>query len=180
MRSKSSLSLVLFVLAALGGWPAAAGTIPACNTRVLSRRGKQINMSLSTLARHFNQRLQSAHSNFRNLRLLGQGGNHLKITGEKDGQPVSISGPLTPTSSGGLQLHASQITRNGTSMKGLMGLVGKNLANSVNLQNTPSVYAKGNNLEINVDRLLGVAGHVTSVRLRGSQIEMEFASQPCR
>lgn len=61
-----------------------------------------------------------------------------------------------------------------------MGLFGKNLADFVNVSNTPSVSASGNDLDINVDKLLGVAGHVTSVQLRGSRIEMNFASQPCR
>ena len=180
MRFKCSLPALLFVLALFGASASVAASVPACNTRLLNRRGKQVNMGLSALARHFNQRLQSSHSQFHDLRLVAQGGNHLKITGEKNGQPVSISGPLTPTSSGGLQLHASQITRNGTPVKGMMDLFGKDLASSVNLQNTPSIYAKGNNLEINVDRLLGVAGHVTSVELHGSRIQMDFASQPCQ
>lgn len=137
-------------------------------------------MSLSGLADHLNQRLQAAHVDFHNLRLFDQGGNRLKISGEKGGQPFSISGPLTPTTSGGLQLHATQIKRNGSSVKGLMNIFGKDLANSVNLKHIPSIYAVGNNLEVNVDRLLGVAGHVTNVRLNGSEVGMDFASQPCR
>lgn len=55
-------------------------------------------MSLSRLSEHFNQRLQAAHSDLRNLRLSAEGADKLKISGEKNGQPVSISGPLTPTS----------------------------------------------------------------------------------
>lgn len=61
-----------------------------------------------------------------------------------------------------------------------MDLFGKDLAGSVNLRNTPSLSASGNNLEIDVDSLLGVAGQVTNVHLQTSQIEMKFASPPCR
>lgn len=137
-------------------------------------------MSLSKLAQHFNRLLSDAHADFQNLRFTPEGANRMKVSGEKNGQPFSIIGPLTATSSGGLQLHANQITSNGKSVKGAMDLFGKDLANSVKLQHTPSLSATGNNLEINVDRLLGVAGHVTGVQLQPSRITMHFASEPCR
>ena len=157
-----------------------AGSMPACSSRLYSRHGTQLEMSLAKLSEHFNQRLQAAHSNLQNLRLEAEGTDKLTISGEKNGQPVSISGPLMPTPSGGLQLHATAITRNGTPEKGVMDLFGKNLSDFVKTNDTPSLSATGNNLEINVDRLLGVAGHVTGVQLHGSQIEMQFASQPCQ
>jgi hypothetical protein len=180
MRPKFIVPVVLVAVSAVCAFPAAAGSVAVCNPNLLSRQGNEITLRLSALAQHFNQRLQAAHSKFNNLRLTPKGPNTLEIAGEKNGQPVSISGPLAPNSYGGLQLHATQITRNGNSVKGMMDLFGKDLASSVNLHNLPSLYAKGNNLEINVDRLLGVAGHVTGVRLHGSQIRMEFSSQPCR
>lgn len=41
-------------------------------------------------------------------------------------------------------------------------------------------WASGNNLHVNVEKLLNVAGHITSVRLHDLKIEMQFALQPCR
>jgi hypothetical protein len=181
MGLKSILPVALFLLALCAVSSAVAGGLPACNPGLLSRRGNQIDMSLSKLAQHFNERLSTAHSKLADIQLTAENANQLRISGERNGQPVSVSGPLAPAAgSGGLQLHAAQIERNGKPVKGMMGLFGKDLANYVNVQNTPTVYAKGNNLEINVDRLLGVAGHVIGVRLRGSRIEMQFASQPCQ
>lgn len=182
MRPKYFLPLVLFFFAASSAASAAtsAGNLPACNSRFFTHQGNRIQMSLSSLAQRFNQRLRAAHANFQNLRLITKGPNQLEVSGEKNGQPASVIGRLTPTRSGGLQLHADQIMRNGKPVKGAMDLFGKDLAGSVNLRNTPSLSASGNNLEIDVDSLLGVAGHVTNVHLQTSQIEMKFASPPCR
>lgn len=180
MKITVTLLVLVFALAACFHPAAFGGSLPACNPGLFTRNGNSIRMSLSTLGQHFNQRLQATHSDLQDLQLVAAGTNKLKVSGEKKGQPVSITGPLTPTRSGGLRLHASEIKKNGSPVKGMMDLFGKDLADVVNTNNTPSLSAQGDNLEINVDSLLGVAGHVTEVRLNASQIEMQFASPPCR
>ena len=126
----------------------------------------------------FNQKLNAAHSHFTDLQLVAEGKDTLKVSAKNDGQPVSISGPVQVTSSGGLRLHAKQITTNGTNLKGLMGFFGQKLDDHLDLQDSPSLAVHGNDLDINLERLLGLSGRITNIQLHGSRIEMQFASSP--
>ena len=135
---------------------------------------------MSQLSRLFNQKLNAAHSHFTDLQLVSEGKDTLKISGKNNGKPVSISGPVQVTSSGGLRLHANRITNDGDNVKGLMGFFGQQLDDHLNVQNSPSLAVHGNDLDINLDKLLGLSGRLTNVQLQGSRIQMQFASQPCR
>ena len=150
----------------------------SCSSDV-RRDGDHVSTSMSQLSRLFNQKLKAVHSHFSDLQLVAQGKDTLKVSAKNDGQPISI-GPGQATSSGGLRLHAKQITRNGTNLKGLMGFFGQKLDDHVDLQDSPSLTVHGNDLDINLERLLGLSGRITNIQLHGSRIQMQFASKPCR
>jgi hypothetical protein len=111
--------------------------------------------------------------------LASEGGN-LKVSGKKNGTPVSIVGPLQVTGKGLLRLHANKIQKNGAGVEGIMSLFGKNLSDYLNLKKTNSMRVQGDNLIIYPDKLLGLHGRATGVKLLKSGIELQFASQPCR
>lgn len=160
--------------------PAVAEQLPACNRQVLTRHGNSINVSMSGLTRKFNQQLEQAHSHFSNLQLSPEGNNELQVSGEKDGTPMSISGPLKVTSDGEVELQAKHIKKNGSGVKGVMDLFGQNLSDHLNLKSTRSLRVDGDNLVINQDTLLGVRGDVTDVQVHNSGIKLHFAAPPCR
>jgi hypothetical protein len=153
--------------------------LPSCSARGLTRHGNEISITTEGFSRLINQKLARAHSHFSDLQLKPQGGNKLKMGGNKDGTPMAISGPLK-AEKGQLVLHADHITKNGTGEMVLMSLFGKTLSDYLNLKNTPNLSADGNNLRLNPDGLFGVHGTLQAVQLRGSNLKMDFASAPCR
>lgn len=169
----------LFLLLTITCGFASGGTLPRCDTQVLTHQGRQITMSTSALSRVMNQRLSRAHSHFSDIRLSPQGGNKLKVSGKKDGTPMAISGPLK-VENGQIVLQADHITKNGSGEMVLMTLFGKTLSDYLNLQKTPNLTVDGNNLRLNPDGLLGVRGDLKAVRIEGSNLHMDFASVPCR
>lgn len=157
---------------------AAAQRLPGCNTREMVRHGNRISIGFQQLGNIFNRNLAANHSTFSNLQLSTEGGDKLKVSGNNNGKPVSIIGPLQPAGGGTVMLRADQIVQNGSPEKGLMGLFGKDLSDY--FKNTPSVSARGDNILIRPDLLLNLSGRVTGVSLDNSGVTLQFASQPCR
>lgn len=154
--------------------------LPVCKAQGMTRHGNDVIIGLQQLSNIFNKQLSAAHSNFTDLHLSAQGGDKLMVSGKNNGTPVSISGPLQAAGNGSLKLHADQIVQNGTPEKGLMDLTGKDLADFAHFTNTQSLSARGNDIFIHPDPLLNLSGRVTGVSLKGSNVILQFASQPCR
>lgn len=142
-------------------------------------RGNRISISTTSLSRLVNQRLAASHSHFKNVRVTSSGNNELKISGEKDGTPVSIEGPAEVTDDGMVRIHAKHIKKNGNGVKDMMGLFGKSLSDYMKPK-ANSIAVHGNDLLINPDQLLGVAADLKQLQIHGSTIEMMFATPPCR
>lgn len=176
----SAISAGILVMATLAGSPAAGQDLPACNTELMARHGNEITMGLQQLSDMAGKKLRAAGSNFSDLKLAAGHGNRLTISGKKNGNAISISGPLHPMSSGAVKLHADHIVKNGDHDKGLMDFFGKDLADYAHFNKTQILSAQGNNLLIHPDPLLNVSGDVTGVWLRDSKITLKFRSQPCR
>ena len=158
--------------------PAQAESRP-CNTSVLTRQGKHVKIRIAELNKLLNQRLTAIHSHFHDLQLTPAKNGELKVSGVKDGDAVSISGPLRVTDNGIVELHAKQIMKNGTEVDGIMSLFGKSLDDYVKLPRSKTLSVEGDNLRIDVHRLLGLSGRVEKVDLRGPTIDIDFATQPC-
>ncbi len=159
--------------------PLSAKNLPICNRRAFTRRGNRISISTSSLSRLVNQRLTASHSHFKNVQVIPSGNNELRISGEKDGTPVSIEGPAEVTSDGMVQIHAKHINKNGNGVKDMMGLFGKSLSDYVKPK-ANSIEVHGNDLLINPDQLLGVGADLRQLQVHGSMIELMFAEPPCR
>lgn len=170
---------VMLIVSASATMAAARRSLPTCDAQIMQRQGRNITIRLDALSKELNGRLTAAHSNFSDLRLTSDG-SKLQVSGKKNGTPISISGPLTVTGKGLLQLHANHIHKNGSGVEGIMSLFGENLSDYVNLKKTQSMSVKGNNLRINPDKLLGLRGRATKVKLQPSSVELRFAAQPCQ
>ena len=172
--------LFCWLIVFFGAVSAFGVALPSCRTNLFSRHGDRIDITLNSLEHIINQRVESSHSHFTDLQLSAEGNDALKISGRKDDTPMSISGPVKVSSDGRVVVHAAHITKNGTGVKSMMDLFGKDLADYVDLKGTKAISVKDDDLRIDPRRLLHVAGQVKSVRLTGSGVEMVFASQPCR
>lgn len=179
LNIRTAVTTLIFLLS-FSGIAVFAANLPACNSQILTRHGREVSMNLSQLSNTFNQKLKASHSHFTDLHLSAQRENTLQVSGKDKGQPMSITGPLRTNSSGGLQLHADQITRNGAPVGDIMGFLGETLSDYVTAKDSPSLSVQGSNLDIHVDKLLNLSGRVKNVRLRGSTLKMRFASQPCQ
>lgn len=172
--------LLCSLIVVFGAGAAFGAGLPSCRTNVFSRRGDQIEIGLNSLEHIINQRVESSHSHFTDLQLSVEGEDALKISGRKDSTSMSISGPVKVSSDGRIVVHAAHITKNGSGVKSMMDLFGKDLADYVDLKGTKAISVKDDDLRIDPGKLLHVAGRVKDVRLTGSAVEMVFASQPCR
>jgi hypothetical protein len=83
------------------------------------------------------------------------------------------------TEDGIVRIHAKHIKKNGNGVKDMMGLFGKSLSDYMKPK-ASSIEVRGNDLLINPDQLLGVAADLQQLQIRGSMIQMIFASPPCR
>ena len=101
----ASLTFLLMASASL----LSASELPACNTHAFARHGDRLEMTTGALGRVLNQRLAAVHSHFSDLQLTTVDGDHLKVSGKKDGTPMAISGPLD-AQNGELVLHTDHIT----------------------------------------------------------------------
>jgi len=173
-----AISLILVLILSAPVSQATAQRLPVCNTREMVRNGNRITIGFQQLANTFNRNLAANRSTFSDLHLSSEGGNKLRVSGNNNGKPVSIVGPLQPAEGGNVVLRADQIVQNGSPEKGLMGLFGKELSDY--FKNTPSVNARGDNILIRPDLLLNLSGRVTGVSLDNSGVTLQFASQPCR
>lgn len=177
VRTTPLLTLLL-VFASTASVAANRG-LPRCDTRVVTRHGSNISIGLDALNQSLNRKLSAAHSDFSEVQLASEDGN-LKVSGKKKGTPVSIIGPLQVTGNGLLRLHANKIQKNGDGVEGMMNLFGKNLSDYLSLKKTKSMRVQGDDLIIYPDKLLGLHGRATGVKVLKSRIDLQFASQPCR
>jgi hypothetical protein len=136
-------------------------------------------MTTAALSHLLNQRLTAVHSHFSDLKITAVNGDHLKISGKKDGTPMAISGPVK-AENGELVLHADHITKNGSGEMMLMSLFGKTLSDYLSLKKTRNLRVEGNDLHANPDGLLKVRGRLTSAHVHGQNLLLQFANQPCR
>lgn len=154
--------------------------LPACSAQLFTRVGDRIQVPLSDLSKTLNHRLSAAGSAFKNLELQTTGSNDIGVSGEKNGSTISIRGPVTATSDGMIKVHAAHIEKNGSGVKSMMDLFGKELDDYVHMKNTAVVRVQGDNLLVRPDNLLHVRGHLTGVAVRGQTLQLTFASPPCR
>src|SRR5581483_6266580 len=171
---------LLFSILLLGSFAGQAESLPSCNTKVITRHGNSLTASIDGLSNLINQRLSASHSAFSDLQLSSVDTNELKVSGKKNGTPMAITGPIHAGKSGQIVLSADHITKNGSGEMMVMSLFGKTLSDYLNLKKTKNLSVQGNDLRVNPNGLLNVHGRLKTAQLKGSNVEMRFASTPCR
>ena len=108
------------------------------------------------------------------------GAGHLKVKGKlhsKGDVPFETEGRLSATQEGKILLHAEKIKALHLPMKGLMDLLGIDLADLIKTGKVHGVEVQKDDLVLDPEKLLPpphVIGHVTSVQARAGQIVQIF------
>ena len=108
----------------------------------------------------------------------------LKVKGrlhDKGDIPFETDGVLTPTPDGKLRMQADKIRALHLPVKGLMDLVGADIADFIKTEKVPGLSADGNGLIFDLKETLPpphIEGAVTAVRIEGQNLILTFGS--CR
>ncbi|HET9741902.1 MAG TPA: hypothetical protein VFQ00_04055 [Terriglobales bacterium] len=104
----------------------------------------------------------------------------LKVKGKlhsKGDVPFETDGTLSPTADGKILLHADKIKALHLPVKGLMGLLGIDLADLIKTGKVRGIAIQKDDLVLNPEELLPpppILGHVTAVQVRAGQIVQIF------
>jgi len=110
----------------------------------------------------------------------------LKVKGklnDKRDIPFETEGTLIPTTDGKLRLHSEKIIAMHVPVKGLMNLFGIALDKLIKEGKVPGVEAQGNDLILDLERILPpphIEGKVASVRLEGESIIQVFGGSDAK
>ena len=106
----------------------------------------------------------------------------LKVKGrlhDKGDIPFETDGELTPTSDGKLRMQADKIRALHMPVKGLMDLVGADIADFIKTEKVPGLSADGNGLIFDLKSILPpphIEGAVTAVRIEGQNVILTFGT----
>jgi hypothetical protein len=143
----------------------------------------EIAMSCNSLANVLNQRVFAADdAPIKNVSIQSKG-NALLIRGKlhkKENIPFETAGTISPTSDGRIRLHAEKVSAVHLPVKGLMDLLGLDIATLINSKKVRGVTAEKDDLLLDPQEILPlprIQGRVTAVRIQGDEIVQTFGEK---
>jgi hypothetical protein len=118
----------------------------------------------------------------KNLTLSIQG-NQIKQVGTLNkgiGIPFEMTGTMSATADGRIRIHPSQVKAARLPVKGLMNLLGLDMAKLVNTRDTKGVSVEGNDVLLDPGHMLPppmMRGRITAVRIEGDEIIQIFGTE---
>lgn len=140
----------------------------------------EISIACDALARVLNENVFSADDAPIKEISIRNDGNTLLIKGKlrKMGSlSFEMTGTLSPTPDGRIRLHGGKIRAEHLPVKGLMDLLGVDIARLINTKKVRGVITDQDDLLLNATEILPppqIEGQVTAVRLQGSEIVQTF------
>lgn len=143
----------------------------------------QIAMSCTSLENILNQRVfAAADAPLKSLSIQSKG-NALIIRGKlhkKGTLPFETTGTISATPDGRIRLHAEKVTSAHLPLKGLMDLLGLDIAALINTNKVRGVAVEKDDLLLDPQEVLPlprIQGKVTAVRVQGNEIIETFGSK---
>jgi hypothetical protein len=102
---------------------------------------------------------------------------------DKGDIPFETDGDLSPTPDGKLRMQADKIRALHLPVKGLMDLIGADIADFIKTEKVPGLSADGNGLIFDLKEMLPpphIEGAVTSVRIHGQNLILTFGTAPTK
>lgn len=164
--------------------PTREGGIPVfddAQSFVIAMEYAEITMSTESLSAVLNQHVFSApDAPIKNLVLTSKG-DRLQVKGKKGGIPFEMEGTLAATPDGQIQLHAGKIKAAKVPVKGLLDLLGVQMADLIHMKKIRGVRVEGDDLFLDPTEILPppkIEGKVSAVWLRGNDIVQIFGTKP--
>ena len=145
-------------------------------------RSAELSISTSALGNVLNQYAFAApDAPLKKLRVTSQG-EKLKITGRlRSGDvPFETDGSLALTPDGEIRVHSEKIKAVHLPVKGLMGLLGENLAKLIDTRKVRGLRAEKDDLILNPEELFPpphIRGKLSAIEVRGNQILLKYGGQ---
>lgn len=152
--------------------------MPLCFARTANIQRGEVFVSDASLTKIFTQKLSQVASSIKDV-AISASGKGIKLTGKVHkgiDLPFDIEGPLS-TDGTVLILHATKIKAEGIPVKGLLDLVGKNLASLFNPGPESGVLVRGNTIAFNPLQLAHVRGKIQSARLVAHGLVLNFGPE---
>lgn len=152
--------------------------MPLCFARTTNIQRGQVFMTDASLTKIFTQKLSQTTASIKEV-VISTSAEGVKLTGKVHKAvdlPFDIEGPLS-TDGRVLILHATKIKAEGIPVKGLLGLVGKNLASLFNPGPASGVLVKDNNIIFDPLQLAHVRGRIQSARSVAHGLVLNFGPE---
>jgi hypothetical protein len=152
------------------------------NSFLLNLASAEITISCNSLAEVMNRNVfGAADAPIKNVTIASKE-NQLIIKGElhsQHGVPFELSGTLAVNGEGRIRLHAERVKAAHLPVKGLLDLLGVDLANLINTRKVQGVSVDKDDLILDPQEILPpphIRGKVTTVRLQGNEIVEVFGT----
>ncbi len=151
------------------------------NSFILNLASAEITISCNSLAEVMNQNVfPAADAPIKNVTIASKE-SHLIIKGELHNNHVrfELSGTLAPIGDGRIRFHVEQVKAEHLPVKGLLDLLGVDLANLINTRKVQGVSVDKDDLILDPQEILPpphIRGRVTAVRLQGNDIVQVFGT----
>ena len=146
----------------------------------------EIAMNTASLTNAFNTYVfASPKAPLKNVTMTIEDGK-LKVKGrlhDKGDIPFETDGNLSPTPDGKLRMQADKIRALHLPLKGLMDLVGADIADFIKTEKVAGLSADGNGLVFDLKQMLPpphIEGAVTGVRIQGQNLILTFGKAPSK
>ena len=153
------------------------------NSFTLGLLWAEISISSNALARVLNENVFSAsEAPIKNLSIESKG-NQLIVKGKfhlKGDVPFETSGTLSASADGKIRLHAEHVKALHLPLKGVLDLLGLDLARLINTNKVRGVTVEKDDLILDPEQILPppyIRGKVTSVRVQGNEIVQVFGTK---
>jgi len=164
--------------------PEAIVVFDDANSFVLAVSSAEISISCSSLAQVLNQNVfSSAQAPIHNVSIVSANGR-LTIKGKfhlKGDVPFETTGTLSPDPDGRIRLHADHVKAAHLPVKGLLDLLGIDLAKLIDTNKVRGVAVEKDDILLDPEQILPpprLQGKVTAVRLQGNDIVLNFGGPP--
>jgi hypothetical protein len=175
--SYSPLPGAVFDLQAFDADMVARGkTAPLCFARTTEVRTGEVFVSSESLTRLFAQKIQQSNSKVSDINLEVKDDKTVHLSGKlhkKVAIPFEIEGPVS-TNGRDLILAAKKIKAGDIPIKGLLGMVGENLAKLLGSESVSGVVAQGNSLIFQLSKIANVEGRIARADLTPKGLNITF------